>query len=157
LGRRLARRSIRAKVAHDQSFHFAAHPRFVRELGVRDRADDHHRSETLKQHVRRDGRVEVTPDSRLEPLQHLARPLDESLWAAMGRLCRVSSIVRRPALVHKGCMTPATVDIDALGFQLWGRGVSIPGADQASDCYRARIGFAVRQLSAKNLEYRQGE
>jgi hypothetical protein len=48
-------------------------------------------------------------------------------------------------------MTPPILNIDALDFQPWGHGVSIPGAGQANDRYQARIGFAGGQLGANKL------
>jgi len=50
-------------------------------------------------------------------------------------------------------MTTRILNIDALELQPWGHGVAIPGAGQASDRYRARIGFASHQLGAKKLGY----
>src|SRR6187551_2465165 len=50
-------------------------------------------------------------------------------------------------------MTNRILNIDALELQPWGHGLAIPGAGQASDRYRARIGFASHQLGAKKLGY----
>jgi uncharacterized cupin superfamily protein len=44
-------------------------------------------------------------------------------------------------------------NIDAVEFQPWGRGVSIPGAGEASDRYQARIAFLSQQLGAQKLGY----
>jgi uncharacterized cupin superfamily protein len=50
-------------------------------------------------------------------------------------------------------MTAPILNIDALDFQSWGHGVSIPGAGQAGERYQARIAFAGRHLGAKKLGY----
>lgn len=50
-------------------------------------------------------------------------------------------------------MAPTILNIDALHFQPWGRGATIPGAGTASNRYQALIAFAGRQLGATKLGY----
>jgi uncharacterized cupin superfamily protein len=50
-------------------------------------------------------------------------------------------------------MKPPILNIDAIELQPWGHGVPLPGAAQARDCYRARIGFLSRSLGAQKLGY----
>jgi uncharacterized cupin superfamily protein len=70
-------------------------------------------------------------------------------------LCGLSRLFNRrtPRFGKPRCMTAPILNIDALDFQPWGHGVSIPGAGHASDRYQARIAFAGRHLGAKKLGY----
>ena len=58
-----------------------------------------------------------------------------------------------PRFGTKRRMKHPILNIGALDFQPWGRGVSIPGAGEARDRYQASIAFVGRQLGAKKLGY----
>jgi uncharacterized cupin superfamily protein len=48
---------------------------------------------------------------------------------------------------------PSIINIDEVELRPWGRGVSIPGAGEASERYEARIGAIGSRLGAQKLGY----